>query len=452
MTFYGASYLPPTSKGAMFDSTSFNRANEGLTYQTALDNFLAYPSAQGTENLKTTNISGLTTLTNNLIMHGAGNYIEFPDASQQTTAFIEANYAQLNTDNTFLSPYIQTFQGATAPNGSTAPFRIAGNNGEYISVYIDPTPNLDATLYSAQTTGGLTISNSGGNSFTMTPSAPNNTAYFSNPISCGSQPLTCGALSSTSVNATSGTIQTTGAVNSGTLAVTTSGTINSSNITTEGRNNTFTGQNTFNGINMNSTSITNVVNINGGVPYTTANVPPSGGNVSTNTVNPFTNTNTFSGFCGTTTTQVYPISANQFATGSYVNALITHPYTNNQIGTGSDANTFTQPVGTNYLTGSYLGSTLIQFNLVTFDINCIITTATQTILLTLTNPIGNIPLGSTSNLTGFAQNKANLQTSSFTIVISPDGKTLTFTGSNGYFKAGSSSYQLQINGFIYQSP
>ena len=223
MTFYGASYLPPTSKGAMFDSTSFNRANEGLTYQTALDNFLAYPSAQGTENLKTTNISGLTTLTNNLIMHGAGNYIEFPDASQQTTAFIEANYAQLNTDNTFLSPYIQTFQGATGPSGGTAPLRIAGNNNEYISFYIDPTPELDATLYSAQTAGGLTLRNAGGNSFTVTPSAPNNTAYFSNPIA------------------------TSLGISAGTLTVATSGTINGSNIATEGRANVYTGINNFNG-------------------------------------------------------------------------------------------------------------------------------------------------------------------------------------------------------------
>ena len=132
-------------------STSFNRASEALTYQTALDNFLAYPQAQGTENLKTTNISGLTTITNDLVINGVGNFLQFPDNTQQTTAFIEANYAQLNTDNTFLSPYIQTFQGATGPSGGTAPLRIAGNNNEYISFYIDPTPELDATLYSAQT-------------------------------------------------------------------------------------------------------------------------------------------------------------------------------------------------------------------------------------------------------------------------------------------------------------
>ena len=103
MTYYGVSYLPPTSSSATFDSSSFNRANEALTYQTALDNFLAYPTAQGTENLKTTNVGGLLTLTNDLIINGptgaSANYIQFTDGSQQSTAFVEANYAQLNTNN-----------------------------------------------------------------------------------------------------------------------------------------------------------------------------------------------------------------------------------------------------------------------------------------------------------------------------------------------------------------
>jgi hypothetical protein len=51
------------------------------------------------------------------------------------------------------------------------------------------------TLYSAQNSGGLTIRNSGGNSFTIQPSTPNNTALFLNPISCGIYPLDCGNLS-----------------------------------------------------------------------------------------------------------------------------------------------------------------------------------------------------------------------------------------------------------------
>ena len=104
-------YLPPTSSSSTFDSSSFNRANEALTYQTALDNFLAYPTAQGTENLKTTNIGGLLTLTNDLIINGptgaSANYIQFTDGSKQSTAFVEANYAQLNTDNLFLQPIFE---------------------------------------------------------------------------------------------------------------------------------------------------------------------------------------------------------------------------------------------------------------------------------------------------------------------------------------------------------
>ena len=285
MTFYGASYLPPTSSSAMFDSTSFNRGNEALTYQTALDNFLSYPQAQGTENLKTTNISGLTTLTNDLIINGMGNFLQFPDSTQQTTAFVEANYAQLNTDNTFLAPYIQTFQGSTAPNGTTAPLRIAGNNSEYISLYIDPTPNLDATLYSAQITGGLTISNSGGNSFTMTPSAPNNTAYFSNPISCGSQPFTCGSITSS------------GAVNANTLAIATSGTVAGNTIATLEGTQTFTGAKTFSSlISGSQLSLSTSGSISGSPIITQATLPSLTGYASLTGDNNFTGTNTINSY------------------------------------------------------------------------------------------------------------------------------------------------------------
>ena len=223
MTYYGASYLPPTSSSATFDSSSFNRANEALTYQTALDNFLAYPTAQGTENLKTTNISGVLTLTNDLIING-DNYIQFPDTTKQTTAFVEANYAQLNTDNTFFTPNTQTFQGSNASVGLTAPLVISNSQtSNKASLYIDDANNLDATLYSNQTDGGLTVRNAGGFSFTLAPLGAN-TATFANPISCGANPLTCGALSATSisgssVNIGSGTIAC-GTINTNTLGAT----------------------------------------------------------------------------------------------------------------------------------------------------------------------------------------------------------------------------------------
>ena len=192
MTYYGASYLPPTSKSATFDSTSFNRGSEALTYETALNNFLSYPNAQGTEDLKITNISRLTTLTNNLVIDGSGNYIQFPDLSQQTTAFIEANYAQLNTDNVFQAPYKQTFQGSNNSTGVNCPFQITNvDNGEQMSMYVDKNANVDMTLYSGQTNGGLTV-RTATNSFTINPISTN-IAGFINPID-----LATNAISNTS--------------------------------------------------------------------------------------------------------------------------------------------------------------------------------------------------------------------------------------------------------------
>jgi hypothetical protein len=69
----------------------------------------------------------------------------------------------------------------------------------------------------------LTIRNAAGNSFTVNPTTPNNTATFLNPIA------------------------TSLGVSAGTLTVATSGTINGSNIATEGRANVYTGTNNFNG-------------------------------------------------------------------------------------------------------------------------------------------------------------------------------------------------------------
>ena len=209
MTYYGVSYLPPTSSSATFDSSSFNRANEALTYETALDNFLAYPTAQGTENLKTTNVSGVLTLTNDLIINGPtgpkANYIQFTDGTQQSTAFVEANYAQLNTDNLFSQPFTNTFEGSNASVGLTAPFVISNSQTtNKASLYIDDANNLDATLYSNQTDGGLTVRNAGGFSFTVAPLAPNNTATFANPISCGTFALSAGAISGSQLTLTSG--------------------------------------------------------------------------------------------------------------------------------------------------------------------------------------------------------------------------------------------------------
>lgn len=182
-SFTGIVSLPPAKNVPTFNSPNFNTATQSLTYGDALKSFLAYPQAQGKEQLVDTDISGTLNLYGDMNILGVGNYIQFPDLTQQSTAFVEANYAQLNTDNTFLSPFTNTFQGTNASTGLTAPIVVSNSQTtNKASFYIDDANNLDFTLYSNQADGGMTIRNAGGNSFTVAPLAPNNTATFSNPI------------------------------------------------------------------------------------------------------------------------------------------------------------------------------------------------------------------------------------------------------------------------------
>jgi len=95
--------------------------------------------------------------------------VTFGDDTTQTTAFIEANYAQLNTDNIFLAPYQNTFQQNNSTTATTAPIKITNTaNSDNASFYIDPAPSVDLTIYSAQSSGGLTVRNPTA-SFTLNP-------------------------------------------------------------------------------------------------------------------------------------------------------------------------------------------------------------------------------------------------------------------------------------------
>jgi hypothetical protein len=169
---------PPNFNGINYNSAFWSStAQQGLTYNQALKSFLAFPVAQGAETLFDTTVQG------DLKIDGSGNGLTFPDNTTQTTAFIEANYAQLNTDNTFLSPYINTFQGSnTTVNGTIAPLQVSNKNtGEYGGLYVDPAPNYDITLYSNQSTNaGLTV-RTPSNSFTIN-AVNTNIAEFLNPV------------------------------------------------------------------------------------------------------------------------------------------------------------------------------------------------------------------------------------------------------------------------------
>ena len=94
MSGLGISYPPPSEDVPIFDATLFNTGDVALTYNEAMKNFLAYPQAQGTENLLATNVAGVLTCYSdisanaNIVMTGTANtnYIQFPDKTKQYTA------------------------------------------------------------------------------------------------------------------------------------------------------------------------------------------------------------------------------------------------------------------------------------------------------------------------------------------------------------------------------
>ena len=61
-----AQYLPPSENVPIFDTLNFQQGNIPLTYNTASQYFLTYPTAQGTENLQAINVAGTSTFNNTL--------------------------------------------------------------------------------------------------------------------------------------------------------------------------------------------------------------------------------------------------------------------------------------------------------------------------------------------------------------------------------------------------
>ena len=383
------------------------------------------------------------------------------------TAFVEENYAQTNTDNLFLQPFTNTFQGNNSSVGLTAPLVISNSQtSNKASLYIDDANNLDATLYSNQPDGGITIRNAGGFSFTVAPLGAN-TATFANPISCGTFPLTCGALSATSMTGSSVNISGTvncGTVNTNTLGVTgnivSGGSISGTSLilggtTLSNASGTFASTTTITAPTQTYNSGTTYANILSTQSFVQqALSSQGGGDVYLNGNNPFTGNNTFSAFCGTSVAQTYPISnANQFTTNSYITNLFSTNYSN-QLRDGSNPNAYVQIVDSStFLKGYYLGSTLIQFTPLTFNVVMIITGSVSSIPLTLINVIGNLPITSIS-LTGSATNNETLQTCSLVYSVATNGTSITATGSTNFFTTNSStgSYTLTMNGTLRQSP
>jgi len=86
----GVTELQPNVE--LFDTINFNSAffrniNTGyLTFSDASQLFLQYPTAQGKETLQDTTVNGDLTVAKNLTVNG--DYVQFPDGTQQTTAMV----------------------------------------------------------------------------------------------------------------------------------------------------------------------------------------------------------------------------------------------------------------------------------------------------------------------------------------------------------------------------
>ena len=98
--------------------------NETVTYNQDIE-FLANVIVDGTATVTgnllcdtTATVSGILTCETGIDISVSGG-LTFPDNTTQTTAFIEANYAQLNTDNAFLAGFTQTFNGPVNLNDAT---------------------------------------------------------------------------------------------------------------------------------------------------------------------------------------------------------------------------------------------------------------------------------------------------------------------------------------------
>ena len=114
---------PPSGGNAGFNPDDWTNANDPVDNQFLAANYLQFPLAQGAETLANTTVSGVLTVQDTSTFADLATFnsgiditttagITFSDTTVQTTAFIEANYAQLNTDNIFLPTFTNTFNGS----------------------------------------------------------------------------------------------------------------------------------------------------------------------------------------------------------------------------------------------------------------------------------------------------------------------------------------------------
>jgi hypothetical protein len=132
-----ASYQPPTENLAIFNPAAFEEDTTPLTLAEASKFFLRFPNAQGTENMQNTNVNG------DLTVNGVGNYIQYPDGTQQTTAFKDLSPSPAGSFTYSSITVNSKGQITTASSGSTP---VSANN----NVYNYPQEWRSQTLYTPQ--------------------------------------------------------------------------------------------------------------------------------------------------------------------------------------------------------------------------------------------------------------------------------------------------------------
>jgi hypothetical protein len=205
-----AQYPIPTTGYATYNGDIFQPpgANQGLTVEDGKKYFVTYPTSQaGTQTFSDVDVVGtfaanstsefdgtLTVKNSNFLLNGVDgtNYIQFPDGTKQYTATQDKTGYALLAGGTSSVPQVfsgyDQFENQTIFNGDNTTVQNTGiikfvntNTNSSGTLYQDATGGNDMTLWSSNTTGGLTVRNPS-YSFTVNPTS-GNVASFTNPVS-----------------------------------------------------------------------------------------------------------------------------------------------------------------------------------------------------------------------------------------------------------------------------
>jgi cytoskeletal protein CcmA (bactofilin family) len=383
--------------------------------------------------LSTATIDGLLTAETGIDISVSGG-LTFPDNTTQTTAYDDTNTVQNNQNNTFLSPYIQTFQGSNSTTSSTGPLQISNiTTSEYASFFIDPSPTYDLTLYTAQTGSyaGLTVRNPS-YSFSVNPTV-GNVASFVNPIASTYSISGQSFGVNTNGNNAYTIYSNTAPINYGLVIANTTG--NNASLTLSNNGSIFTT------LTSSSTGlyIDDPLSVNGGVSCTSLSTT---GNLNVSGV---VNVDVINGKTvpqpSLNTAPSYPDNTNKIATTSYVTSAITAVapvYTQSTLSMDPTYSQYFSLTPVTIKTTYTSGNNIVTFNNQNFTITTISTPFAVVLYLNFSiTPFPYYPPPSSLPLTLFCSNGVNYSATltfqsgdTLQIVVNGAPKTvgLTFTG------------------------